>query len=171
MTGSGTLRVSLRRWRLRRCDAPCLGPTAEAFSPKPDIMRGSRGAARITGEQSTGLENVLQSGSQLWSTPRRLRSRTSVKARTWRRQLWPPKTLDCWNKPTAPRQKKMGTPVLRRRPLAALSRVPATPRLRPRPPLRLQRLSNHELMGIRLPSCTWICTTLTRRLQREAAMC
>lgn len=48
---------------LRRCDdAPSRGRWRKPFSLKPDIMQGSREAGRIKGEQSTGLENVLQTG-------------------------------------------------------------------------------------------------------------
>lgn len=110
--------------------------------------------------------------SQLWLTPRRLRSRISVKARNSTHQLWPPKTLDCQKTQIARQQRKMGMLVLRRHQPAVQSQAPATLHLQrlQRSPLRTQHLSNHRLRltAMCLQSCTWICTTLTRRPQRAA---
>lgn len=176
LTGWERLRLCLsRRWRLRRCDAPSLGRRPKPFSLKPDIMQETRVGGRIKGEQSTGLENVLRTGSQLWLTPRRLRSRLNVKAHNLTHQLWPPKTLDCQKTRIARQQRKMGMLVLRHHQLAVLSRAPATLHLQrhQRSPLRAQHLSNHRLRLTQkcLQNCTWICTTLTRQPQRAAATC
>lgn len=47
---------------LRRCDAPSPGPRPKPLALKRGIMRGSRGAACIQGEQSSGSVNVVHTG-------------------------------------------------------------------------------------------------------------
>lgn len=111
--------------------------------------------------------------SQLWSTPRRPRSRTSVKAHNLTCQPLPSTTLVCPSRLMPRQRRRTGMLSLKPRPLAALSRAPVTSQQLRTRPLADPRLRNHRLRwtGIRPPSCTWISTTLTLRPQRAAVMC